>query len=279
MLRAFVDTKVSKTELIASLERHAAADRIVRGAYWEEGKGCAVGCAIHDFAPGKESSHLEFERLFGIAEGVAHLNDRIFESLPRNEARSWPLAFVRAIRPGSDTTAALDRWLLWLLSSDWSPISAWREKRWMAVVADIYRGRLSGHPQPEAASASASAAYYAASAASAASAAAYAASAAASGIAADASAASAAAYYASASASAAYYAASAASASAASAAAYASAAAAAAYASASAASASAAYYAASAASTSAASASSSAAWQTMGAALLAVLGGDDLNAD
>ena len=36
----------SKAQTIARMREHAAADRLVKGQYWEGGKGCAVGCMV-----------------------------------------------------------------------------------------------------------------------------------------------------------------------------------------------------------------------------------------
>src|SRR5262245_52344353 len=100
-MRTFDNTTVTKAALIASLERHAAADALVQGfGYWKgngTGKGCAVGCSIHDFAPGREDRHDQYEPLFGIPQGIAHLEDRIFEGLSAADAKGWPLRFARAV--------------------------------------------------------------------------------------------------------------------------------------------------------------------------------------
>jgi hypothetical protein len=101
-MRAFTNTQVTKPQLVASLEGHAAADRIVKGAYWEDNQGCAVGCSIHDFRPGSEDVHGLYPELFGIPESLARLEDRIFEELPVDKARQWPLRFARAVQSGSD---------------------------------------------------------------------------------------------------------------------------------------------------------------------------------
>jgi hypothetical protein len=36
-----------KSNYITRVAGHADADEIVKGRYWENGKGCAVGCTIH----------------------------------------------------------------------------------------------------------------------------------------------------------------------------------------------------------------------------------------
>jgi hypothetical protein len=35
-----------RVRIIAELEAHRAADRLVKGQYWEGGKGCAVGARL-----------------------------------------------------------------------------------------------------------------------------------------------------------------------------------------------------------------------------------------
>lgn len=105
---AFVGSEVTREQLIASLEAHHAADRIVQGLfYWNDdgcgdGRGCAVGCSIHDFRPGEESRHALYGNLFGVPEALARLEDRIFVGLAPEEAREWPLRFARAIQTGAD---------------------------------------------------------------------------------------------------------------------------------------------------------------------------------
>jgi hypothetical protein len=101
-MRAFINTEVTRDQLIASLRAHREADRIIPGRYWGEGKGCAVGCSIHDFRPGSEGDHGLYPILFGIPEPLARLEDRIFEGLPADLRPDWPLRFAGAIRVGAD---------------------------------------------------------------------------------------------------------------------------------------------------------------------------------
>ena len=147
-MRAFtVPAEVTKDDLLASLARHRAENRLMKGRYWTTfggGRGCAVGCTIHDFAPGREAKHAEYERLFGIPESLAHLEDTIFEGLPEDAAQIWPERFVRAISPGADLSRAGDEWLLWLLAGEGSPLAQWHGEPWVAGVAALYRRRLRG---------------------------------------------------------------------------------------------------------------------------------------
>lgn len=93
---AFTDTAVTKIQLVESLERHAAVDAFIKGQYWSDGKGCAVGCSLHDFHA-EPGDHAAYEPLFGIPQVLARLEDGIFEGLPIDAAKEWPLRFARAI--------------------------------------------------------------------------------------------------------------------------------------------------------------------------------------
>ncbi len=114
-LLAFTNTRVTKAQLLTSLEAHRAADAIISGTYWEgngHGKECAVGCSIHDFAPGKEDHHALYPELFGIPEGLARLEDHIFEGLPDGIRVDWPLRFTRAVPEGADLSGVMPRVLV-----------------------------------------------------------------------------------------------------------------------------------------------------------------------
>ena len=109
-LVAFKDTAVTKPFVIKQLRDHAAADEIVKGQYWEGGKGCAVGCTIHS------SNHAKYESRFGIPQMLARLEDCIFEGLPNGKAKAWPLRFMRAVEPGTDLSRVGWQFLHWLLT-------------------------------------------------------------------------------------------------------------------------------------------------------------------
>jgi hypothetical protein len=99
-----------KARYLARVEGHAAADEIIKGRYWEAGKGCAVGCTVHG------ASHAEFERDLGIPQMLAWLEDVIFEGLPNRMAKTWPERFLSAIEPGQDLSCVGWQFLHWLLT-------------------------------------------------------------------------------------------------------------------------------------------------------------------
>jgi len=77
---SFLGDASLKTKMLERLHAHALADEIVKGGYWEDGKGCAVGCILHKTPD--EDVHAAFESELGIPEWCARLIDRLFEELP-----------------------------------------------------------------------------------------------------------------------------------------------------------------------------------------------------
>jgi hypothetical protein len=99
-----------KSNYLARVAGHADADEIIKGRYWENGKGCAVGCTIHG------ETHESFERELGIPQMLAWLEDVIFEGLPNRLAKTWPERFLLSIAPGRDLSPVGWRFLHWLLT-------------------------------------------------------------------------------------------------------------------------------------------------------------------
>jgi hypothetical protein len=109
---AFHSDPAVKKKYLARVRAHQKADELVKGQYWENGRGCAVGCTIHG------SNHKSYENEMGIPEELAFLEDGIFENLPIEDAKKWPLEFLAAIKPGSDLRRVHNRFLAWLLSEE-----------------------------------------------------------------------------------------------------------------------------------------------------------------
>ena len=109
---AFTNTTHTKDEVLAQIRAHALADEIVKGQYWEGGRGCAVGCTLHS------DNHAEYEPRFGIPQMLARLEDCIFEGLPNKTAKVWPERFMLAIRPGVDLSLVGWKFLHWLLTDE-----------------------------------------------------------------------------------------------------------------------------------------------------------------
>jgi hypothetical protein len=99
-----------RAKYLSRVAAHAAADEIIKGRYWEGGKGCAVGCTIHG------DSHEDYERELGIPQMLAWLEDVIFEGLPNRLAKTWPERFLSSINPGKDLSRVGWQFLHWLLT-------------------------------------------------------------------------------------------------------------------------------------------------------------------
>lgn len=126
-MKASLNDEALKTKFIEQLQAHRAADQIAQGSYGEEvdGKwhGCAVACSLRslDIIDGKKSSkyystHHDYEDRLGIPVTIAHLEDKIFEGLPAEKAKDWPVRFGTAIPVGADLSLVTPRFMMWLLT-------------------------------------------------------------------------------------------------------------------------------------------------------------------
>ena len=77
---SFPQGPAQKADLLAVYDRHIAADTLVAGhGYWRDGKGCAVGCALHDLMPEAiPDDHAALGTIIG-GEAIARLLDFYFE--------------------------------------------------------------------------------------------------------------------------------------------------------------------------------------------------------
>ena len=124
-MQAFTGTPVSKAQLLASLTQHQEQDRFRTGQFWNDvpRTGCGVGCTIHDFAPGSEADHAQYEVLFGIPAELAVLEDHLFEHMHSTQhRRQWPREFIDAIPEGADLDRAAGRFIRLTLTDPRSPI-------------------------------------------------------------------------------------------------------------------------------------------------------------
>jgi hypothetical protein len=109
-MHAYHNNPSIKSAILEQLEAHRAAGELVHGVWWENGKGCAVGCTVHS------SDHGEYERRFGIPQMLARLEDTIFEDLSNGDAQTWPERFMGSIEPGMDLSRVGWGFLYWLLT-------------------------------------------------------------------------------------------------------------------------------------------------------------------
>ena len=130
-----------KNKYVARVKAHELADEIAQGYYWEKGKGCAVGCTIHG------RNHHSYESELGIPTAIARLEDRIFEGLPNDIAKGFPLRFLESIPVGADLSMVVPKMMLWLLiDENHGVIRYGSEKGKIAIqdVADLYVRKIAG---------------------------------------------------------------------------------------------------------------------------------------
>lgn len=106
-MRAFHGDPEVKAKYLRRVINHQRLDSIVQGTYWEDHKGCAVGCTLHspedDYLRFDEGDiHVAYESELGLPEWVAELEDFIFEQLTDPTIiRDWPLRFLEVIPVGA----------------------------------------------------------------------------------------------------------------------------------------------------------------------------------
>ena len=152
-MQAYHNDPAQKTAIIATLEDHAAHDRLVKGKYWEGGKGCAVGCTI------QSSNHAEYEPRFGIPQMLARLEDTIFEGLPNADAMRWPVRFMSAIPVGADLSLVGWQFLHWLVGDTLERYTDPKTRAACQAALDIVGMRARGEPVSSDAAYAAYAAY------------------------------------------------------------------------------------------------------------------------
>ena len=107
MLTAFHNKKSIKNKYLKRVEAHQKADEIIKGIYWQDGKGCAVGCTIEG------SDHSKYETELGIPKELAHLEDVLFEELPNKVAKKFPSRFLQAVNVGADLSKIIPQFIIW----------------------------------------------------------------------------------------------------------------------------------------------------------------------
>lgn len=110
-MKAFHNDINVKTKYVNRVLAHFEADQIIKGRYWSEGRGCAVGCTIHS------SNHAAYEAELGIPKWLAKVEDDIFEGLPDERSMVWPSEFLNVIHVGADLDKALAPFMIFALES------------------------------------------------------------------------------------------------------------------------------------------------------------------
>jgi hypothetical protein len=144
----------------AEMQKHQDQDRVLRGTYGTDAgkwRGCAVGCGLRslDAIDGKlrkqrqtDGDHARLAERLGIPLELVYLEDRIFESLPIDLAKAWPVRFANTIPCGVDLSMVWPRLACWLLTdADYGVLRvAKREdvRASIGAVAALYHRRIAG---------------------------------------------------------------------------------------------------------------------------------------
>jgi hypothetical protein len=125
MMKAYLaHPLITRDVFLAEIKQHQDSDSIIQGVYdsVENGKfrGCAVGCSIHSINSKlaidiSYLDHTAYETYLGIPTPLALLEDKIFEGLPPNVAKKWPLRFASAIQSGADLDKITTKFIPWVL--------------------------------------------------------------------------------------------------------------------------------------------------------------------
>src|SRR6266571_3756661 len=133
---AFHGKQEVKDFYVSRVRAHYEADEIIHGRYWENGRGCAVGCSIHG------SNHSAYETELGIPRILAHLEDCIFEGMGNGDSKEFPLRFLSVIEPGADLSLVWYQFAHWLLIDPEDGVirfaKANKTREAIQQVADLY---------------------------------------------------------------------------------------------------------------------------------------------
>jgi len=165
ILRAWHGDPALRAATIATAEAHRAADLLRHGAIGRPSDGtpgCSVVCTVGSYDHSLYPIHL------GLPEWLARMQDRIYESLPRDERHlddEWTVDLLGCIKPGADLDAVLPRILHDILVEVALP-AADSSAPVVQGVIDLLSRRIAGdEPSPDEWAAAEAAAWAAADAA------------------------------------------------------------------------------------------------------------------
>ncbi len=126
-MKSFLNDPELKRAMLRELTWHAEQDAFVQGIYWsgedDDFEGCAVGCSINSLnrLNGTDlvnDDHSVYEEYLGLPEWLAILEDKIFEMLPAQEAKKWPLQFIKAIPVGVELDKVKWQFIAYLMEEN-----------------------------------------------------------------------------------------------------------------------------------------------------------------
>lgn len=131
-MKAFHNNIKVKAKYLNRVSAHKKADEIIKGKYWENGKGCAVGCTIYG------SDHERYETELGIPTWLALLEDTLFEGMPDDKAKIWPVVFLKTIKVGSDLESIKIPFLIYLMKENLRTLNSLKvDSKFIDVINSI----------------------------------------------------------------------------------------------------------------------------------------------
>src|SRR3982751_3087847 len=85
-----------KEKYVSRVKAHYDADDIIQGEYWENGKGCAVGCIVET----SDSPHFTMSQELGWPLWLCKLTDKLHEGQTNEQSKEWPVKIVNAVPVG-----------------------------------------------------------------------------------------------------------------------------------------------------------------------------------
>jgi hypothetical protein len=142
IMMSFFGSQCLRDAVVERVREHQRLDQIAQSIYWDGSKGCAIGCVLHS------GEHLAFEQQLGLPVFLAYMDEHIFEKLPLEEAKAWPLRFIEAVPVGVDLELVFPRFMHWLLS-DPDGVRQYADARTVPIMDTIvamYARRIEGIP-------------------------------------------------------------------------------------------------------------------------------------
>ena len=139
---SFFGSQCLRDAVVERVREHQRLDQIAQQVYWDGSKGCAIGCVLHS------GNHLAFEQQLGLPVFLAYMDEHIFEKLPLEEAKGWPLRFIEAVPVGVDLELVSPRFMHWLLS-DPDGVRQYADARTVPIMDTLvamYARRIEGIP-------------------------------------------------------------------------------------------------------------------------------------
>ena len=103
---AYHNDPAVKAKYTQRFAAHRAADEVIQGTGFDNGRGCFVGCTLDNY------NHSRFPAELGWPEWLAHLADTIFEGIPKAEAPSFGTDLLEAVKVGVNLEPVRSRFLL-----------------------------------------------------------------------------------------------------------------------------------------------------------------------